>query len=79
MCSIIKTKLRAIGSATGLVLSEEVLADMALAQDDEVFLVKTEGGYRIMRYDPEFEAQVEAAEKGMGQYRNALKELAGTP
>ena len=72
----VKTKLCAIGNATGLVLSEKVLADIGLTQDDEVFLVKTEGGYKIMRYDPEFEAQMAAAEKGMGQYRNALKELA---
>ena len=76
MGNIVKTKLRAVGNSTGLVLSKEVLADMALTQGDEVFLVKTEDGYKITPYDAKFEEQMTAAEKGMRQYRNALKELA---
>ena len=76
MRSIVKTKLRAVGNSTGLVLSKEVLADMSLSQGDEVFLVKTEDGYKITPYDATFEEQMAAAEKGMRQYRNALKELA---
>lgn len=76
MGNVVKTKLRAVGNSTGLVLSKEVLSDMALSQGDEVFLVKTEDGYKITPYDAQFEQQMEAAEQGMRQYRNALKELA---
>ena len=76
MGNIVKTKLRAVGNSTGLVLSKEVLSDMALSQGDEVFLVKTKDGYKITPYDAQFEQQMEAAEQGMRQYRNALKELA---
>ena len=36
----------------------------------------TGGGYRIAPCDPEFERQMELAEKGMREYRNALRELA---
>ena len=76
MSNIVKTKLRAVGNSTGIVLSKEVLADMALKQGDEVFLVKTEDGYKITPYDAQFEQQMKAAEQGMRQYRNALRELA---
>ena len=76
MANIVKTKLRAVGNSTGLVLRKEVLTDMFLSWDDEVFLVKTDDSYKITVYDAQFEAQMEAAQKGMRQYRNALKELA---
>jgi hypothetical protein len=29
----------------------------------------------VTPYDPEFEAQMEAARRGMSRYRNALREL----
>ncbi len=76
MNNVVKTKLRAVGNSTGIVLSKEVLSDMALKQGDEVFLVKTEDGYKITPYDAQFEQQMKAAEQGMQQYRNALRELA---
>ncbi len=41
------------------------------------FLVEApDGTYRLTPYDPEFERQMEIAEKGMAQYRNALRTLA---
>ncbi len=74
--AVIETKLRAIGNSTGVVLPKEVLADLALEQGDRVFLIKTEGGYRLSPYDAALEEQLEAAKLGMRQYRNALRELA---
>lgn len=74
--AVIETKLRAIGNSTGVVLPKEVLADLKLEQGDRIFLIKTEGGYRLSPYDAALEEQLEAAELGMRQYRNALRELA---
>ena len=37
---------------------------------------KADGGYRTTPYDPGFERQMKLAEKGMKEYRNALRELA---
>jgi putative addiction module antidote len=74
--AVIETKLRAIGNSTGIVLPKEVLAELDLKQDDKVFLVKTEDGYKITAYDETFRKQMEAAQEGMQKYRNALRELA---
>ena len=74
--TVIETKLRAVGNSTGLVLPKEVLSDLALEQGDRVFLIKTENGYRLSPYDAALAEQLEAAEVGMKQYRNALRELA---
>ncbi len=74
--AVIETKLRAIGNSTGIVLPKEVLTELDLKQDDKVFLVKTDDGYKITPYDATFKKQMEAAEEGMRRYRNALRELA---
>jgi putative addiction module antidote len=74
--AVIETKLRAIGNSTGIVLPKEVLAELDLKQDDKVFLVKTDDGYKITAYDEAFKKQMDAANEGMQKYRNALRELA---
>ncbi len=74
--TVIETKLRAVGNSTGVVLPKEVLAELNLVQGDRIFLVKTERGYQLSPYDDALAEQVEAAEVGMRQYRNALRELA---
>ena len=48
-----------------------------VSEGDIVYLTETTNGeYRITPYDPEFERQMKLAEKGMRDYRNALRELA---
>jgi putative addiction module antidote len=74
--AVIETKLRAIGNSTGIVLPKEVLNELDLKQDDKVFLVKTEDGYKITAYDETFKKQMDAAQEGMQKYRNTLRELA---
>jgi putative addiction module antidote len=74
--AVIETKLRAIGNSTGIVLPKEILAELDLEQDDKVFLIRTEDGYKITAYDESFKKQMQAAEEGMRKYRNALRELA---
>jgi len=41
-----------------------------------VFLTETPTGYTVTPYDPEFAEQMEAARRGMSEFRNALHELA---
>ena len=73
---MVAVKVRKVGNAAGLILPKEALSRLQVQQGDTVFLVETPDGYTITAYDPEFAAQLEAAEKGMRQYRNALHELA---
>jgi len=65
-----------IGNSTGLILPKEAVARLKVKKGDSVYLIETTDGYSITPYDPEFEAQIEAARRGMAKYRNALRELA---
>jgi len=70
-------KIRRIGNSYGVVLPKEVLARMHVAEDSPVYITEApDGSYRLTPYDPEFAAQMEAAEEGMAAYRNALRALA---
>lgn len=75
--SVIESKLRAVGNSTGVVLPKELLNDLSLEKGDTVFFVKNaDGSYTLTPYDRNFKEQMEAALKGMKNYRNALRELA---
>lgn len=65
-----------IGNSTGVILPKEAIARLKVKKGDSVFLTETPDGYSLSPYDPDFEAQMMAARKGMAKYRNALRELA---
>jgi putative addiction module antidote len=72
-----KVTVTKIGNSTGLILPKEAIARLKVKKGDSVYLTETPEGYTITPYDPEFEAQMEAAHRGMSRYRNAMRELAG--
>jgi putative addiction module antidote len=72
-----RAKVTQIGNSTGLILPKEAAARLKVKKGDSVFLTETPGGYTLTPYDPEFEAQMVAARRGMVKYRNTLRELAG--
>ena len=65
-----------IGNSTGVILPKEAVARLKVKKGDNVFLTETPEGYTISPYDPEFDAQMTAARRGMAKYRNSLHELA---
>jgi len=65
-----------IGNSTGVILPKEAAARLKVKKGDSVFLTEMPEGYILTPYDPEFEAQMEAARRGMAKYRNTLHELA---
>ena len=71
-----KLKITPIGNSFGLILPKETLANLKVTGGDAVFLTETPDGFRITPYDPEFEAQMNAAKLVMKKRRNALRELA---
>lgn len=73
---MLKVKVTTVGSSTGVVLPKEALSKLGVKKGDALFLVETKGGYELTAYDAEFEAQMEAAKRGMARYRNTLRELA---
>ena len=73
---MVKLKVTTVGSSAGVVLPKEVLSRLKVSKGDMLFLMESPEGYRITPYDPEFEQQMELAERVMRQRRNVLKELA---
>lgn len=69
-------KITAIGNSAGIILPKELLARLGVEKGDVLTIVDTPNGVELTAYDPEFEAQLEAARDVMGRYRNALRELA---
>jgi putative addiction module antidote len=73
---MMKLKLTAVGNSAGVVFfSKEVLTRLKLDKGDTVYLTESPDGYRRTPYNPEFEAQMEAARKVMKKRRAALREL----
>jgi putative addiction module antidote len=72
---MLQLKVTTVGNSTGIVLPKEALARLKVKKGDSVFLVETSTGYELTPFDPEFGTQMELAEKGMRDYRNALREL----
>lgn len=73
---MVSLKLRKIGNSVGVVLPQDVLARMQLAEGDTIFLTDAADGYRVTPYDPVFEQQMTAARRIMKKRRNVLRELA---
>ncbi len=69
-------KVRPFGNSLGVLLPKDVLTRLNLKDGDELYLVEApDGSMRVTPYDPAFEKQMNAARKGMGKYRNTLREL----
>ena len=69
-------KLTQIGNSVGVILPKEVLARMKVEKGDTLFLTDAANGITLTAYDPEFEAQMQAARSIMKKRRAVLHELA---
>lgn len=69
-------KVRAVGNSLGVVLPRDVLARLRVGEGDILHVVETEDGIRLVRHDPEFARQMDAARAIMRRRRAALRELA---
>lgn len=69
-------KIVAVGNSTGIILPKDILASLKLDRGDELYPVKTPNGIELRVYDPDFEAQMDAARSVMKRRRNVLRELA---
>ncbi|MCO6435820.1 MAG: AbrB/MazE/SpoVT family DNA-binding domain-containing protein [Phycisphaerae bacterium] len=73
---MLKITVRRVGNSLGVILPAEARSALNIGEGDVVFLTESPDGFRITPFDPSFEEQIEAAQVGMRQYRNALRELA---
>jgi putative addiction module antidote len=70
-----KLKVTTVGASAGVILSKATLARMKVAKGDTLFMTEAPGGYRLTPYNPEFEAQMNAAEAIMREDREILRAL----
>lgn len=73
---VFKAQIRSFGNSSGLILTKEMCAHLNVSIGDSIYLSPNQDGVQVTPYDPEFEAAMEAYERGKKQYRNALRELA---
>jgi putative addiction module antidote len=68
--------LRQQGGSLGTTLPKAMTDRLQLSAGDRVFAVETEHGILITPFDPDFQRAMEAGERVMKRYQNALRELA---
>jgi putative addiction module antidote len=71
-----KLKVIKIGNSAGVVLPRELLDRLNLAVGDSLSCHAAPDGVVLSARNEEFDAQMVEARKLMGEYRNALRELA---
>lgn len=71
----ITLKLRPLGGSTGAIFPREMLDDLNVRSGDTLHLVRTERGYEITPYDPDFEEAMSLYREVAREYRDALREL----
>lgn len=71
-----KLKVTSIGNSAGVILPKELLARLRVDKGDELYVVETPDGIRLLPYDPEFAAQMEVAKQVMREDRELLRKLA---
>ena len=70
-----KVKVTTVGNSTGIVLPKEVLERLRVSRGDMLHIIETPRGVELTAYDPEFEAQMEVAERVMREDRDVLRKL----
>lgn len=73
---MVKVKVRRIGNSLGAILPGEVAARLRVKEGDTLSVTETPDGVQLSHYDPEFEAAMDAFERGRSRYRKALRRLA---
>jgi len=71
-----KVKVTTVGNSAGIVLPKEILSRLKVSKGDTITLSETPYGFYMTAYDEAFTRKLEATEKVMRNYRDALKKLA---
>jgi putative addiction module antidote len=73
---MLEVKVTAIGNSMGIVLPKEALNKLKAQKGDVLYLVDGPEGLTLTPYREDFAEQMEAAERVMKKYKNALHQLA---
>jgi putative addiction module antidote len=73
---MLEVKVTAIGNSMGIVLPKEALNKLKAEKGDILYLIEGPEGLTLTPYREDFAEQMEAAERVMKKYKNALHRLA---
>ena len=73
---MLEVKVTAIGNSMGIVLPKEALNKLKAQKGDVLYLIDGPEGLTLTPYREDFAEQMEAAERVMKKYKNALHQLA---
>ena len=68
-------KIQRFGSSLGVILPEDVLAHLGAEEGDELLLLPTQNGWRMIRADEKFRRTMKHAEDCMHRYHDTLRNL----
>ena len=70
-------QVKKIGNSLGLILPQELLARLKLAEGDKLYVVaQTERGIKLSPYDPKHVKAMEIARRSFRKYADTYKALA---
>ena len=70
------TKVIGIGNSAGIIVPKEMLSRLRIEKGDTVYLSETPAGLTVTPYDEEFALKMQATDRVIRRYRDALKKLA---
>jgi putative addiction module antidote len=69
-------KIIAIGNSAGIILPKETLARLNVQKGDTLYITESSQGIRLLPFDTDFAAQMEAAREVIRENRDVLQRLA---
>ena len=69
-------KITTIGNSVGVVLPKDILERLRVGKGDTLYATETPSGIELRPFDPDFAADMEAAEQVMHENRDLLRKLA---
>lgn len=73
---MVKLKLRAVGTSTGVVFPKELLARLHATSGQTLYAIETPEGYLLTTMDPTVAEQIESGEAFMERYKETFAALA---
>lgn len=69
-------KVTQVGNSIGIALPKDIVASLGVMKGDRVTFRRTPDGVEMVRYDAEYEDDMERVRDIMSRYQNTLRELA---
>ena len=70
------SKIIGIGNSVGIILPKELMSRLNMEKGDTLYLRESPDGITLTPFDDEFASKMQASDRVIRRYRDALKKLA---